>query len=163
MFLVWVIFQGNGGVWSSTHWRMRVTNRMASTATSYSLSRVMDTMRSCKATLGQSQGPNTAQPQMDNSRDYKIKTWREKDVPTACWQWEPLNITQSFNAPLSCVLHAQWNKRFSSPYPCVFARKGGRRLGSYSTLLGWINLTGRCWKVTYLGWKTAEKLPQIIS
>ena len=34
----------------STHCRIRVTNRMASEATSYSLSRVIDTMRSCRKT-----------------------------------------------------------------------------------------------------------------
>lgn len=36
-----------------THWSISVTNRMASTATSYSLSSVIDTMRSWKAERAQ--------------------------------------------------------------------------------------------------------------
>lgn len=60
---------------------------------------------------------------MENSTAYR-KTSGEKDVSTACWQWEPLNITQILMYPLA-VLCKNRNKCFSSPDPCVFARKGG--------------------------------------
>lgn len=79
---------------------------------------------------------------MDSSRDYRRNAFGEKDVLTARWQWEPLNINQPFNVPsLSCELYAQWNNRnncFNSPCACVFARKAGRTLGV--TALSWVGL-----------------------
>lgn len=123
---------------------MSVTNRMASTATSYSLSRVMDTMRSCKATLGQSQGTNTAQPADGKLyKDYKRNTFQEKDVLTARWQWEPLSTTQTFNVlyPLAVCTVQQQEQGLQQSWSLCVCQKGKEDTWSYSTVLGWINLT----------------------
>lgn len=103
---------------------------------------------------------------MQNSRDYKINTFGQKDVPTAHWQWEPLKITQPFNVPLSlCCVHSETTGASASTVlilVCLPEREG-RDLGVTAvTALAWVHLRRLSRKVTYLGWTTAEKLPHFI-